>query len=181
VAVTAIAAYLPFLGAGSAVFGFLPGYLREEDLASGFGFFLWSLLESVAPPLREIGVAPYLALAAASVLALALYAVLRERAADHYIASATTLAVLTTVLMSPHYAWYFAWLVPFLCFAPHPSVLYLTVASPLLYFGPGGPDPDGVRMPYEAAVYGPFAAFACLELCRRIAARAGASWIGAQA
>jgi hypothetical protein len=180
-AVTAIAAYLPFLAAGSAVFGFLPGYLREEDLASGSGFFLWSLLGSVAPPLREMGVTPYLALAAASMLALALYVVLRDKAADHYIASATTLAVLTTVLLSPHYAWYFAWLVPFLCFAPCPSVLYLTVASPLLYFGAGGPDPEGIRTPYEAAIYGPFAVLAGLELCRRLAARTGASWIRAQA
>jgi alpha-1,6-mannosyltransferase len=180
-AVTAIAAYLPFLGAGSAVFGFLPGYLREEDLASGSGFFLWSLLGSVAPPLREMGVMPYLALAAAAMLALALHAVLRDKAADHYIASATALAVLATVLLSPHYAWYFAWLVPFLCFAPYPSVLYLTVASPLLYLVPGGPDPEGARALYEAAVYGPFAALACLELCRRLAARSGASWIGAQA
>jgi hypothetical protein len=180
-AVTAIAAYLPFLGAGRAVFGFLPGYLREEALASGSGFFLWSLLGSVAPPLREMGVMPYLALAAAAMLALALYAVLRDKAADRYFASATTLAVLGTVLLSPHYAWYFAWLVPFLCFAPYPSVLYLTVASPLLYFVPGGPDPDGARTLYEAAIYGPFAALACLELYRRLAAHSGARWIGVQA
>jgi hypothetical protein len=142
---------------------------------------LWSLLECVAPPLRELGVMPYLALAAAVMLTLALYAVLKDKAADTYIASATALAVVATVLLSPHYAWYFAWLVPFLCLAPHPSVLYLTVASPLLYLVPREPDLEGARMAYEAAIYGPFVALACVELWRRLAARTGASWIRAQA
>src|SRR5215469_706407 len=61
-AATIVIAYLPFIGAGNAVLGFLPGYLREEGLQSGAGFFLWSLLGSVAPPLERLGPAPYLAL-----------------------------------------------------------------------------------------------------------------------
>jgi hypothetical protein len=80
------------------------------------------------------------------------------------------------VLVSPHYPWYFAWLVPFLCFAPHPSVLYLTVASLLLYFVPGGLDPKGARMTFEAAIYAPFAALAGWELWRHRAAHTSANW-----
>ncbi|GGF44988.1 hypothetical protein GCM10011611_59270 [Aliidongia dinghuensis] len=179
-AVTAIVAYLPFLGAGSAVLGYLPDYVKGEELVSGSGFFLWSLVEHVAPSLRTLGATPYLALAAAALLALAIDAIRKDRAADHYIASATGLTVVAMVLLSPHYPWYFAWLVPFLCFAPRPSVLYLTVACPLLYFVPGGADPEGTRALYEAAIYCPFAALACLELWRRRGARTGASWIGAQ-
>jgi hypothetical protein len=90
------------------------------------------------------------------------------------------LAVGATVLLSPHYPWYFAWIVPFLCFAPFTSVLYLTVASPLLYFVPGGPDPEGARTGFEAAIYGPFAVLAGLELWHRFA-RAGANWIKVEA
>lgn len=180
-AATVVIAYLPFLGAGSAVFGFLPGYVREEGLASGSGFFLWTLLKSLAPPLGDWGVLPYLVLAAGIIAALAIYAVLRDKAADRSVASATALAVAATILVSPHYPWYFAWIVPFLCFRPYPSVLYLTVASPLLYFVPGGPDPDGARMVVDAAIYGPFAAVAALELWYRRAARDGARLIKVQA
>ncbi len=43
------------------------------------------------------------------------------------------LATTTTVLFAPHYSWYFAWLVPFLCFVPSAAVFYLTIASFLLY------------------------------------------------
>ena len=176
-AATAIVAYLPFLGAGSSVFGFLPGYLSEEGLQSGSGFFLWNLLARVAPQLRDLGIVPYLALAGAALVALAIYAVARNKAESHFVAWAMALAVAATVLLSPHYPWYFVWIVPFLCFAPIPSVLYLTVASPLLYFVPGGPDPEGARTVFEAALYGPFAVLACVELWHRLAARAGARWI----
>src|SRR5262249_25314761 len=43
-------------------------------------------------------------------------------------------AVAFTLLVAPHYAWYFAWLVPFLCFYPVVGVIYLTCAVSLLYF-----------------------------------------------
>jgi len=44
------------------------------------------------------------------------------------------LAVAFTILFSPHYPWYFAWLVPFLCFYPVIGVIYLTCACDSLYF-----------------------------------------------
>ncbi|HKX11030.1 MAG TPA: glycosyltransferase 87 family protein [Stellaceae bacterium] len=179
-AATALVAYLPFLGAGRSVFGFLPGYLSEEGLQSGSGFFLWNLLTSVVPRLSDLGVAPYLAFAAAALASLAIYAMMKDTGDSRYLAAAMAVAVATTVLLSPHYPWYFTWLVPFLCFRPVPSVLYLTVASPLLYFVPGGPDPEGARTAFEAAIYGPFALLACLELRHHLAARAGANWIEAQ-
>jgi len=179
-AATVIVAYLPFLGVGTSVFGFLPGYVSEEDLQSGSGFFLWNLLKSVEPQVGDLGIVLYLVLAAVALASLAIYVVARDKADSHAVASAMALAVAATVLLSPHYPWYFAWIVPFLCFRPLPSVLYLTVASPLLYFVPGGPDPAGARMPFEAAIYGPFAILACLELRHRFVARARANWIEAK-
>jgi len=173
-AATALIAYLPFIGAGSAVVGFLPGYLHEEDLESGSGFFLWNLLKSV-PPLEHVGPALYLALAAAALAALAVHSLFT--AESRYPAAAMTLAVAAMVLLSPHYPWYFAWIVPLICFTPRPSVLYLTLACPLLYFVPGGPDPEGARMAFEWAIYGPFAALVAIELWRQRAARSGASCI----
>jgi alpha-1,6-mannosyltransferase len=167
-AATVIVAYLPFIGAGSAVLGFLPGYLQEEGLQSGAGFFLWNVLRGVRP-LEHLGPALYLALTAAALLALAVHSLFTAK--DRYFASALTLAVATMVLLSPHYPWYFVWIVPLICFAPRPSALYLTLACPLLYFVPGGPDPKGARMAFEWAIYGPFAALVALELWRQRAAR----------
>jgi hypothetical protein len=173
-AATIIVAYLPFLGAGRAVLGFLPGYLEEEGLQSGAGFFLWSLLGSVVP-LERVGPAPYLALAAAALLALAVRSLFT--AEGRYLASAMALAVAATVLLSPHYPWYFTWIVPLICFTPRASVLYLTVACPLLYFVPGGAALESARWPFEAAIYGPFAALLAFELWRQRTARTGVSWI----
>jgi alpha-1,6-mannosyltransferase len=173
-AATVAIAYAPFMGAGSDVFGFLSGYWQEEGLQSGAGFFLWSLLGSVAP-VEHLGPAVYLTLAAALLLALGVHSLF---AVDgRYLGSALTLAVAAMVLLSPHYPWYFAWIVPLICFTPRPSALYLTVACPLLYFVPGGGEFAGARMPLEWAIYGPFAALVAFELWRQRASRAGISWI----
>jgi len=163
-ALTVIVAYLPFAGAGSALLGFVPGYLKEEGLQSGAGFFLANLLRSV-PPLEHLAPSLYMALAAAALLALAVHSLFT--AESRYLGSALTLAVAAMVLVSPHYAWYFAWIVPLLCFTPRPSALYLTLACPLLYFVPGGPDPEGTRMGFEWAIYGPFALLLAFELWRQ--------------
>ena len=168
---TIIVAYLPFLGAGSAVLGFLPGYVQEEGLQDGTGYFLWNILRSVAP-LGNVGPVLYLALAGAVLVLLGLRSVFA--AEGRYLASAMTLAVAAMVLLSPHYPWYFVWIVPFICFIPVPSVMYLTVACPLLYFVPGGPDPEGARMAFEWAMYGPFAVLLTFEMIWR---RTGFRWI----
>jgi len=169
-AATVLVAYVPFIAAGGAVLGFLPGYLEEEGMQSGDGFFLWNVLKGVAP-LEHGGPALYLAVAVAALLALAAHGLFTAK--DRYLAAALTLAVATMVLLSPHYPWYFVWIVPLICFTPRPSALYLTLACPLLYFVPGGPDPAGARVVFEWALYGPFAALVAFELWRQRAARTG--------
>src|SRR6185369_2120954 len=44
-----------------------------------------------------------------------------------------SLIALYLVLSSPHYSWYYAWIIPFLCFAPSLGWLYLTGASVFMY------------------------------------------------
>jgi len=66
------------------------------------------------------------------------------------LAGAMLLAVTSMILFSPHYAWYFAWLVPFVCFYPVIGVIYLTCASGYLYFAHWPPSlSDGL------VIYGP--------------------------
>ena len=125
--------YLPYLGAGTKVLGFLGQYLREEGFEQGSGVFLWQLLGAIVP-LPERAFPFYLAAAAAIMAGLALIVVMRRQKPGADLAGAMLLAVAFTILSSPHYSWYFAWLVPFLCFYPVVGVIYLTCASSLLYF-----------------------------------------------
>ncbi|HEY4470019.1 MAG TPA: glycosyltransferase 87 family protein, partial [Stellaceae bacterium] len=66
-----IIGYLPFIGVGWRVFGFLPGYAGEEGFdAGGAGFYLLSLLRHV-PPLAALSGQAYVIGAAALLVALA--------------------------------------------------------------------------------------------------------------
>jgi alpha-1,6-mannosyltransferase len=124
--------YLPYIGAGPKVFGFLGSYISEEGLDRGSGIFLWQLFGAiVALPPQAFAV--YVLGAATIMGALALFVLMRPMPGGD-LAGGMMLAVAFTLLVSPHYAWYFAWLVPFLCFCPAVGVIYLTCASGALYF-----------------------------------------------
>jgi alpha-1,6-mannosyltransferase len=119
--------YLPYLGVGWKVFGFLGGYVAEEGFSDGRGIFLWQLLSSVAH-LRGDALAFYLPAAIVVMIAVVLVLMLRSPTERADLAAATWLGVTFLVLFSPHYPWYFAWLIPFLCFYPVVGVGYLTCA-----------------------------------------------------
>ncbi len=123
--------YAPYLGVGAKVFGFLGGYVAEEGFADGAGFFLWSVLRAVAP-LPAQAVVFYQAGAAAILVTVALYRWLRPQGDRADTLTATALIFALLCLLSPHYAWYFCWLVPFLCVHPFAAGLYLTAAATYL-------------------------------------------------
>jgi alpha-1,6-mannosyltransferase len=159
-------AYLPYLGAGRNVLGFLGGYAGEEGFSSGAGFYLWELLGAVFP-LASVGAGFYIAAAGLVLAALAGRMVLAPL--EDAVAGSAVLATAFTVLVSPHYPWYFAWLVVFLCLVPWFSLFWLTLASVLLYLVPVGSHlvANGDRLLVESVIYTPFAAFACLDFARR--------------
>jgi alpha-1,6-mannosyltransferase len=126
--------YLPYLGVGTKVFGFVGQYVTEERLAEGSGLFLWLLLGTVTA-LPSHAFSYFFPAAAAIMLVLALVLVMRKRDGGADLRAAMVLAVAFLILFSPHYAWYFAWLVPFLCFYPSAAVLYLTCAANWHYIG----------------------------------------------
>jgi hypothetical protein len=129
--------YLPYLGAGTGVFGFVPGYADEEGLRSGSGFFLWALLQS-GFHLPGDGLRYYLPFAGLILGLLALWAQFRRRGPrdDAGLLGTYVLASAFTVLFSPHNPWYFAWLVPFLCFRFSLAHLWLTGVCVLIYVFP---------------------------------------------
>lgn len=173
-ALTVVLGYLPFIGAGWAVLGFLPGYAAEEGFSTaGAGFYLLSLIRSV-PALAGLPTLAYLAAAGAALAALGARILLRGGDDDEF-TSAALLATAFTILVSPHYPWYFAWLIVFACLAPRLPLLWLTIASLLLYLVPVGAQlvRDNHRLLVESAIYGPFAALAVYDFRRRRAARSG--------
>jgi alpha-1,6-mannosyltransferase len=148
-AATVAVLYLPYLGAGAKVFGFLGRYVSEEGFDQGSGLFLWQLLGAIVP-LHGQAWPFYFPAAAAVMAALALFVVVKEQRPGADLAGAMLLAVTFTMLFSPHYAWYFAWLVPFLCFYSVVGVVYLTCAASFLYFAHWPPSVwDGL------VIYGP--------------------------
>ncbi|MBA3331528.1 MAG: hypothetical protein H0T39_11810, partial [Actinobacteria bacterium] len=120
-------AYLPFLGVGERVLGYLPGYLDEEGFSSGERFYL-------APLAGGLPFAPLLVCAMA---ALALRLWLRP-AADGRAAGGRVLLLFLCllVLATPAYPWYALLALAFLPLARGIVLLpatILTATAPLLY------------------------------------------------
>jgi alpha-1,6-mannosyltransferase len=128
---TVALAYLPYLTVGAGVFGSLPGEVREEGFTgSGTRFFLLALAREIIP----VPTVLFLALALAALAGLALWLMLKpKRDARDVARAAVALIGFYLVLTTPRYSWYYAWIIPFLCFAPRMGWLYLTGASVLLY------------------------------------------------
>ena len=135
--VALVVGYLPYLSVGvRRVLGYLPGYTQEEGLQSGARFFLLQLARELFGEAR-VPRAAYIVFALLVLGAIAAWC-LRARESDgrDYVWRAAWLATAFTVLLSPHYSWYFVWLVPFLCFVRAKylvALLYLTAASFMLY------------------------------------------------
>lgn len=143
---TVLLAYLPYLSVGpSGVLGFLGGYASERGMVSGEQFFLLAWARNVLN--AHVPTSAYLVFVVAVLGALSLWLIRNQEHNDlGYLRSGLVIASAFIVLLSPHFSWYFAWLIPFLCFVPSLPVFYLTLASFLLYLTWLGDSPDRVLM-----------------------------------
>jgi hypothetical protein len=120
VAIVAVA-YLPYLGAGTALFNGLLQYSAA-----------WQNNDSLFRLILAAGNSPAQARLVAAVLTLALIALAVRQRLDPLRASFLLLAGL--LLLSPNaFPWYFTWTVPFLCFFPNPPWLLMSVVCVLGY------------------------------------------------
>lgn len=146
--------YLPYLQAGPLVLGFFPAYAAEEHFTWGGGFWLVDVARVVLP----VPGWAYIGFAAAVMAGLAIAALRRSPDAASDLAWARIMAVAAVLLVSPHYAWYFVWLVMLLTAAPWWPALWPTLTAVLLYWQPlEGRIPMWVGF----VIYG---GFACLVL-----------------
>jgi len=158
-----IAAYLPYIAAGWRILGFLPGYVAEEKLGSGSGFWLLDVTRSMI----SIPLAAYLGLAASVMAGLAIFALSRGPGPRSVLSWATALGSATLFFASPHYPWYFVWLVGLLTTAPWWPAWWLTIAAVLLYCGrETGTVPSWVGF----TLYGGFVILCTADVARRVIA-----------
>jgi alpha-1,6-mannosyltransferase len=123
--------YLPYVaGAGTRVFGYLPGYFGPwEDFNGGLRYFLTLALSPLTTSARSIA----LGLCAILLLLVALF-VLRRDMTDGYIQRVSYMISAYLLLVpTTFHPWYIIWLLPCLCFSPSWGWLYLSGAIALSY------------------------------------------------
>ncbi len=163
------AGYAPYLGVGKLVLGFLPDYAKEEGLDTGARYFplAWAqrtLHLTLAPPV-------YLALCAVALAAVAFWAL--RRGATHpavCVSSGLLLATALNLCFSPHYPWYFLWLLPFLALWPWRPALYLVVAVTYMLATRLGMPGEGIYQ-MNVRLYGGFLLFLLIDLFERFTLR----------
>jgi len=162
--ITVVLLYLPYVSAGWNVLGFLPGYVTEEHFIAGGGFYWLNLLQYLSgqadPP-----VLAYALFAAAVLITAALFILLQPwQGETGYAVGCLIMALLLYTLVTPHYSWYFIWVLPILCLVPYWPALLLSAASFLLYQPAFIPAPSRSFV-VNSLLYGCFLLAALIHLC----------------
>lgn len=161
---TVVALYLPYLSAGRQVLGFLPNYLSEERLTTGSGFYILNLLSFLSGGFA-LPAAPYLAVTMLILAGLAVFVSCHRWTTDQgYLVGSLVLAIAFFALVTPHYPWYFLWLLPLLCLVPYWPALFLTAASFILYAALADRSPVRELL-VNTLLYGSFLLAALIHLC----------------
>ena len=124
------AGYTFYLRRGVSVLGFLPTFAQEEGIQNGTRYFPLAFIERNLHV--RIPTSAYLAICAAVFGALASWAYRRDVTPKACVASGLVLATALTLSFSPHYPWYFLWLLPFLTLRPWPPAFFLALAPTYL-------------------------------------------------
>jgi alpha-1,6-mannosyltransferase len=119
-------------------------------MVSGNQFFLLTVARRLVS--APVPASAYLIFAVA---VLAIISVWLMKDDTRHVRNALIIASVFTVLLAPHFPWYFTWLIPFLCFIPSIPVFYLTFASFLLYLTWLNDTPDRVLM-IKTLIFAPF-------------------------
>lgn len=129
--VTVVLVHVPYLLVGEDAAGSLEKEFNEEGFTgSGERYFLVVLLRQLVPVPTNL----FLSVAVLALFSLCLWWLLQQKRTAADVARASAMLIgLYFFLTTPRYPWYYAWILPFLCFAPRLAWLYLTGATVLLY------------------------------------------------
>jgi len=124
------AGYSFYLRKSVSVLGFLPTFAQEEGMENGSRYFPLAFID------RNLHVtlptSAYLAICAAIIGVLSCWAYRRDMMPKACVTSGLVLATALTLFFSPHYPWYFLWLLPFLTLRPWPPAFFLALAPTYL-------------------------------------------------
>ncbi|AXC09473.1 hypothetical protein ACPOL_0086 [Acidisarcina polymorpha] len=153
--------YACYMSVGLGVFGYLSGYAQEEGIDSGTRYFLLAFanrtLHTSIQPLA------YMLFCAAIMGAICVWALLRGSSSSAFVLSALVIATMLNVFYSPHYPWYFLWLLPYIAINPWRPAFYLVTASTYL-FGTNLGAPGEPMYHLNLLLYGGFALMFCYDL-----------------
>src|SRR5208283_3495977 len=138
------------------------------NLASGSGIWLLDFIRSAIP----VPTVVYLGLTAMVMAGLAIAALRRPPDPLSSLPWATALGAAALLLASPHYPWYFVWLVALLCVGPWWPAWWPSLTAFLLYWHTkAGQSPPWVGF----TIYGGFAILSGVDIAWRsiIATRPG--------
>lgn len=141
---TAMICYLPYAGAGRGVLGFVTtkGYLSEEGLTDGSGYWLVALARAAFGDVPGLIVA-YSIASFAAMAWLALRALSRPDATPQDMLLHIGMLLMTALfILSPNYPWYFLVAVPFIVLGGGAPAWAMTLGSILLYKPAMLPDHD---------------------------------------
>jgi alpha-1,6-mannosyltransferase len=140
--------------------------LKEEGVANGSRFYLAQLVRNVLN--IQAFSATSCVVAAALVLAIVTcFALVRSSEAPRgWLVGAAAIAAAALIVFSPHYPWYFTWVLPVLCALPYTPMIYLVTASPLLYLTLMDTS-AGTLLRINTQLYLSFAMFVILDLMVR--------------
>jgi hypothetical protein len=156
-------AYLPYLSVGPIrVIGSLPVYANERGMVSGDQFFILTVARQFLN--AHLPTSAYLVFVIALFATLSLWLMQHQGDDDaRYLRNSLIIASVFMVLLAPHFSWYFCWLIVFLCFIPSIAVLYLTLASFLLYLTWLNDTPNRVLV-LKALIFAPFLILGLIEI-----------------
>lgn len=130
---TGAAVYAPYLSAGRRVFGFLAGYVEEEELGSGGGFRYLALVQSLVGKIPGATMI-YLALAGTLLAWLALRSGFRrDRSPAATVHAFGVLVLAFLIVLTPHYPWYYLIAAPLMALTPWLTPWVLASGGFLLY------------------------------------------------
>ena len=112
---------------GTGVLGFLAGFTHEEGLDTGdrYFFLAWAHRYLYVPFWPGL----YLAVSALLLAGIAFWRMVRLRDSKQMLGLELAISIVATMLFSPHYPWYFLWILPFAVMLRHLPAIVLTLEA----------------------------------------------------
>ena len=159
-----VGGYALYATAGAGVLGFLPRFTHEEGLVTGDRYFLlaWAHRYLHAPASPHL----YVGLTAFVLLSIGFWGARRSRSPRDILGLATALSVVATVMFSPHYPWYFLWILPFAVILRYVPAIALTLGA-VYWFATELALPGEKMFQMNTFLYGLFLAAVFIDLLIR--------------